>query len=43
MESDYNHQGKRKDQLRYSNVVVILGVILFISLVIILKTKQLLG
>ena len=37
------HQGKRKDQLRYSNVVVIVGFILIISSVIILKIQQLLN
>jgi hypothetical protein len=43
MEVIDNQQGKRKSQLKYSNVIVTLGVILFIVLVIILKIQQLLA
>jgi hypothetical protein len=36
-------QDKKKSQVRYSNVVVVSGVIIFILLVIVLKVQQLLA
>ena len=43
MEASQNMQGKRKDQVGYSNTVVVLGFILFIVSVVILKIEQLIA
>jgi hypothetical protein len=43
MKASENMQGKRIDQVRYSNAVVVLGLILFIVSVVILKIEQLMA
>jgi len=43
MEAFDNMQGKRRDQVGYSNTVVVLGFILFIVSVVILKIEQLMA
>jgi hypothetical protein len=43
MKASENMQGKRIDQVGYSNAVVVLGLILFIVSVVILKIEQLMA